>query len=271
MAVDRLEAVRFAQLVAARTSEAYDPMRALCLACTDVLGVTGAGLMLVSGGRSLGCVGVSDPVTETVEQVEYTLGEGPCLAAYADQGCPCSTPTWPTTSSCRWPEFRQGALAAGVRAAFGFPLLVDWICIGALNLYHDVSGALTADQIGDAVVAAQLASRTLLAWQASAPAGNGRVATGTGTEPQDGDPSGDRTDLRAGRHPRRRRARAVARVRVRPRPPDPRRRRRSRHAESSASTDKHLTADRQCTLDSPDLEKGGHGYGPRTRAARGVH
>ena len=33
-----------------------------------------------------------------------------------------------------WPEFRRGALAFGARAAFGFPLLVNRICIGALNL-----------------------------------------------------------------------------------------------------------------------------------------
>ena len=82
-----------------------------------------------------------------------------------------STPTSPTTGIVRWPEFRRGALAAGVRAAFGFPLLVDWICIGALNLYHDESGALTETQIGDALVVARLASRTLLAWQADAPPG----------------------------------------------------------------------------------------------------
>jgi GAF domain-containing protein len=167
MTAGRLEPERFAQLVAARTSEDYDPMSSLCLACTDALGVTGAGLMLVTGGRSLGCVGVSDAVTATVEQVEFTLGEGPCMAAYETKAA-VFAPDLADESSGRWPEFRKGALAAGVRAAFGFPLLVDWICIGALNLYHDVSGELTADQIEDAVTTAMLASRTLLAWQANA-------------------------------------------------------------------------------------------------------
>ena len=79
--IGRLEPERFAQVVAAR-AEDHDPASSLCLACTDVLDVTGAGLMLVSGERSLGCVGVSDGVTAAVEQVEFTLGEGPCVAAY---------------------------------------------------------------------------------------------------------------------------------------------------------------------------------------------
>jgi hypothetical protein len=58
-----------------------------------------------------------------------------------------------------------------VHAAFGFPLLVDRICIGAMNLYRDEPGALTDDQVVDAVVVAALTSRSLLAWQAEAPPG----------------------------------------------------------------------------------------------------
>ena len=73
--------------------------------------------------------------------------------------------------SVAWPEFRRGAIAAGVRAAFGFPLLVDRICIGAMNLYCDRSGPLTDRQVTDALVVARLAGRTLLAWQADAPPG----------------------------------------------------------------------------------------------------
>jgi hypothetical protein len=168
--IGRLEPERFAQIVAARVEEDHDPATSLCLACTDVLDVTGAGLMLVSAGRSLGCVGVSDLVTAAVEQVEYTLGEGPCLAAYRSETA-VFDPDLADTRTVEWPEFRRGALEVGVRAAFGFPLLVDRICIGALNLYHDESGALTDDQIDNAVVVARLASRTLLSWQADAPPG----------------------------------------------------------------------------------------------------
>jgi len=166
----RLEPARFAQVVAARTEHDRDPVHALCLACTDVLGVTGAGLMLISGGRSVACVGVSDRVTEAVEQVEYTVGEGPCVAAFRS-AAPVLDADLSDDGIVGWPEFRRGALAAGVCAAFGFPLLIGRLCIGALNLYHDRSGPLTDGQFADALVVAQLVSRTLLDWQADAAQG----------------------------------------------------------------------------------------------------
>jgi hypothetical protein len=114
-------------------------------------------------------VGVSDAVAEVIEQLEYTLGEGPCVSAYTSKA-PVFDPDLGDDQTDRWPEFRRGALAVGIRAAFGFPLLVDWICIGSLNLYHSRPGALTDRQVGDALVVADIAGRTLLRWQADAPA-----------------------------------------------------------------------------------------------------
>ena len=71
----------------------------------------------------------------------------------------------------RWTAFRTGALDAGVQAAFGFPLLVGTVCIGALDLYHDHTGALSAEQFADAEAVAHVASRTVLGWQSVAEVG----------------------------------------------------------------------------------------------------
>ena len=169
MTVDRLDAGQFANVVAARREEHGDPASALCLACVDVLGVLGAGLVLMSGGQSMG-IGVSDPVTEAVEQMEYTLGEGPCVSAYRTK-VPVFDADLADDGNTPWPEFRRGALAAGVQAAFGFPLLIQRVCIGALNVYHDRPGALSDEQVADALVVAQFASRAVLEWQADAPSG----------------------------------------------------------------------------------------------------
>jgi len=166
--VPRLELEQFALVVEARREQ--DPASSLCLACVDVLGVSGAGLVLMSGGRSVDLVGVSDRVSEAVEQMEYMFGEGPCVSA-----CRTKVPVFDADLAddgvVRWPEFRRGALGAGVRAAFGFPLLVNRICIGALNLYQDRAGALTDDQVADALVVAQFATRSVIGWQADAPPG----------------------------------------------------------------------------------------------------
>lgn len=168
--VARLDPERFAQVVAACADQHRDPASSLCAASVEVLGVAGAGLVLLSGRRSLDFVGVSDHVSEAVEQMEYTLGEGPCVSAYRTQ-MPVFDADLADEGTARWPEFRRGALAAGVQAAFGFPLLIERICIGALNLYHDHPGALSDGQVADAVVVAAYASRAVLAWQADAPPG----------------------------------------------------------------------------------------------------
>jgi len=167
--VDRLDSGRFAQVVEARREEHGDPASAVCLACVDVLDVAGAGLVLMSGGQSIG-IGVSDQVTEAVEQMEYTLGEGPCVSAYRTK-VPVFGADLANEETDRWPQFRRGALAAGIQAAFGFPLLIEHVCIGALNVYHDRPGALSDGQVADALVVARFASRAVLAWQANAPPG----------------------------------------------------------------------------------------------------
>jgi hypothetical protein len=74
----------------------------------------------------------------------------------------------------RWPGFRELAIAEGVRAVFGFPLLVGPACIGALNLYSQRSGMLTDDQVADAAAVAHVAGRTVLSWQSVA--GEGSLA-----------------------------------------------------------------------------------------------
>jgi GAF domain len=165
-----LDAERFAQNVAARSGHDHDPATSLCLACVDVLPVTGAGLVLMSGHRSLDFIAVSDAVSESVQEMEYALGEGPCVTAYLTKR-PVFDPDLAGKGATEWPEFRRVALATGIHAAFGFPLCIGRICIGTLNLYNDRAGPLTDGQIADAVVVAEFATRAVLAWQGAAPPG----------------------------------------------------------------------------------------------------
>jgi hypothetical protein len=112
-------------------------------------------------------------VAETVEEIQYTLGEGPCVDAFGTRQ-PVLVPDLGAEEIVRWPGFREGALAAGIRAVFGFPILIGPVCIGAVNLYHDRSGPLTDEQLADATVVAHVAGRTVLDWQSVA--GEGSLA-----------------------------------------------------------------------------------------------
>lgn len=141
----------------------------LCQVCRSALGVTGAGIMLMSGDLPLGSVCTTGDVSALIEDLQYTLGEGPCVDAYhLDR--PVLEPDLADPASPRWPAFRGPAVDAGVRAIFGFPLAVGAVRLGALNLYSDHVGRLSDDQHADALVMADIAAETVLAMQAGTPA-----------------------------------------------------------------------------------------------------
>ncbi|MHB8670400.1 MAG: GAF and ANTAR domain-containing protein [Acidimicrobiales bacterium] len=150
--------------------DAGDGAAGLCEVCADVLAMTGAGIMLMSDDTPQGSVCNSNEVSALIEDLQYTLGEGPCVDAYT-QACPVLEPDLADPMVTRWLAFSPAAVAAGVRAVFGFPLQVGAIRLGALNIYRDRPGALSEDQYADALVMAGVAVRSILAMQAHAPPG----------------------------------------------------------------------------------------------------
>jgi hypothetical protein len=142
----------------------------LCEVCAEVTLMTGAGIMLMSGEVPRGSICSSTPVSALIEDLQYTLGEGPCVDAYR-QDQPVAEPDLADPAVSRWFAFSPPAVEAGAQAVFGFPLRVGAIRIGALNLYRNRPGALDDDQHADALVLAGVVARAVLAMQAQAPPG----------------------------------------------------------------------------------------------------
>ena len=126
--------------------------------------------MLMSGDIPQGSLCATDQVSQLIEELQYTLGEGPCMDAY-QQDQVVAEPDLADPVTRRWPTFTPPTLAAGVRAVFGFPLRTGTVRLGALNLYRNLPGPLTGDQHADALVVADVAARWVLEAQAGAPAG----------------------------------------------------------------------------------------------------
>ena len=61
----------------------------LCAACVRVLPVEAAAISLVSEGVALAPLGASGPWARVLDEVQFTLGEGPCLDAVAAGGRRC--------------------------------------------------------------------------------------------------------------------------------------------------------------------------------------
>jgi len=124
--------------------------------------------MLMSGEIPRGSLCTSDGVSQVIEELQYTLGEGPCVDAYQLDAV-VAEPDLADPVTRRWLVFSPAALAAGAQAVFGFPLRVGAVRLGALNLYRDRPGPLSGDQHADALVVADVAARWVLETQAGAP------------------------------------------------------------------------------------------------------
>jgi hypothetical protein len=142
----------------------------LCEVCADAAAMSGAGIMLMSGDVAGGSVCTTNEVSALIEELQYTLGEGPCVDAY-NSDRPVLEPDLADPSTLRWLAFTPPAVEAGARAVFGFPLQVGAIRLGALNLYRDRPGPLSSDQYADALVLAGVAAQAVLVMQAQAPPG----------------------------------------------------------------------------------------------------
>lgn len=156
--------------ILARLASDGDSSARLCEVCADVTAMSGAGIMLMSGDVSQGSVCTTNAVSALIEELQYTLGEGPCVDAYQRQH-PVFEPDLAAAVTPRWLAFTPPAVEAGVRAVFGFPLQIGAVRLGALDLYRDEPGPLTDDQHADALIMADVAARALLALQVNAPVG----------------------------------------------------------------------------------------------------
>lgn len=141
--------------------------RSLCSTCVDVLQVSGAGISIMSGHHS-GPVCSSSEVVRRLEDLQFSLGEGPCHDA-------CTTATVVTepdlarTHRPAWPNYTPAALDLGACAVFAFPLSMGAGVVGVLTLYHDRVGVLSDDQLADAQVLATMLPSLLSAIQARGP------------------------------------------------------------------------------------------------------
>lgn len=137
----------------------------VCALAISEVGVSGAGVTVLAGHAG-GLAGdrdqlwATDPITERLEDLQLTTGQGPCLDAYAD-GAPVLVGDL-AADPARWMGFGPEALAAGAAALFSLPLQVGAVRLGTLDLHRDTAGALSRDQLADALVLAAMGTEVLL-------------------------------------------------------------------------------------------------------------
>jgi hypothetical protein len=147
----------------------------LCQASVELLGVDGAAILLMDEPGNGSSFGSSDETIGAVEDLQFTFGEGPGVDAHS-LGRPVSEPHLERPVDGRWSAFAPAAVAAGLGAAFGFPLQIGAIRLGALDLYQHHAGELSGDQTRDAIHMAQVVADAAIGTQAGD--GSGALSPG---------------------------------------------------------------------------------------------
>ncbi|WP_438291046.1 ANTAR domain-containing protein [Streptomyces sp. HUAS TT7] len=134
----------------------------VCTAAVATLPVSGAGLSAMFPNTASHPLCSTDEISERLEELQLTLGEGPCVDAFA-HGSAILTPDLLTSElqDC-WPVFADAALEAGARAVFALPLQIGAISPGVLDLYAGVPVELSTDALADALAFADTATLLLL-------------------------------------------------------------------------------------------------------------
>ena len=125
--------------------------------------MTGAGITIM-GGDQAGPICVSDRQVAALEDLQYTLGQGPCRDAYRS-GLLVRAPRLDIDASTRWPSFVSLARASGIAAVFAYPLITAGAKIGVMTLYQQAEGQLTPAQHDDSIALAEVLTETVLSLQ----------------------------------------------------------------------------------------------------------
>jgi hypothetical protein len=136
----------------------------LCQEAISAVDVDGAGLSMMTSAGHRGTVCATDDIARRVEDLQFSLGEGPCFDAFAGGGPVLTEDIRAVRSGAggRWPVFTDAVATAGVGALFAFPLLIGAIPLGALDLYRRRTEALTPTQLRSAWRIADAAADALL-------------------------------------------------------------------------------------------------------------
>lgn len=135
---------------------------AVCRAAMDIVpGCDHVAVTTMRSGERPVCEAASDDVARHIDGLEWETREGPCLDAILTQRFEWDPDI---TTNATWPRLAERVLAeTPVRGMLGYRLVVGERKVGALNIFSDTPGALTAESANIGAILAAFASVALSA------------------------------------------------------------------------------------------------------------
>jgi GAF domain-containing protein len=109
-------------------------LREVTVACVDLFGVTGSGIMIADEQNITRYVAASDGPGRFMELVESEAGQGVCTDAFVDNHVVDSRDV---CVDPRWPAFAAAMAGRGVHAVLGVPVRLGAVPVGTLDVYLD--------------------------------------------------------------------------------------------------------------------------------------
>ena len=158
----------------------------VCQTAAQALSASGVGISVMTEDGTRGVCAASDPLSERVEELQFVMGEGPCIDAFATRRPVLVADLDGSATHRRWPGYAAAAVQDGVRAVFAFPLQVGTARLGILDVFRQQAGPLADTELPLALTFADVTVEALLDRQRSA---------GTGAEDGTVPPGGVAADV----------------------------------------------------------------------------
>lgn len=126
-----------------------------------LFGIDAAAISLVFAGVTSGTLGSNGASARVYGELQFTLGEGPCLDSVALRA-PVLVADLANADAVRWPAYRPAMLDHQIRGIFAIPVVLAGEYVGALDLFRTQPGELPVEQLAGAILAAELAGLPLL-------------------------------------------------------------------------------------------------------------
>jgi hypothetical protein len=133
----------------------------LCEACVMLFDVDAAAISLVFDGANTGTLGSSGEHARTCDELQFLLGEGPCLDSVTRRA-PVVVFDLADLDDARWPVYGPAMLDLQVHGVFAMPVAVAGEYVGALDLFRVQPGRLDDAHFVGAAVAAEMAGLPVL-------------------------------------------------------------------------------------------------------------
>ncbi len=134
-----------------------------CVACAEFVSAESAGLTLAADGVPAEPVFATDVRGRELEDLQFTLGEGPAVEALREGMLVVVGDMTDTGTARRWPIFAPEAINRGVKSIIAVPIQAGAIKLGVLDCYRERSGPPSTQAQAEAIICADAAMALALA------------------------------------------------------------------------------------------------------------